>query len=118
MSESIHRRVLMSLYHERYIPGHPMWQDIVVHGTDQKDVEAILKIGLVPGGIYESELKRRSEIHLVTSVVKKGKTPGVRKGSSAYIYVNMRQMYNNGIESFYSKATGVIFTRGENGHRT
>jgi RNA:NAD 2'-phosphotransferase (TPT1/KptA family) len=87
----------MSLYHERYIPGHPMWQDIVVHGTDQRDVEAILKIGLVPGGIYDSELKRRSEIHLVTSVVKKGKTPGVRKGSSAYIYVNMRQMYDKGI---------------------
>ena len=80
-----------------------MWQDIEVHGTNQRDVDAILDIGLVPGGIYESELKRRSEIHLVTSVVKKGKTPGVRKGSSAYIYVDIKRMHEDGVESFFSQ---------------
>ncbi len=100
MSESIHRRVLMDLYRDRYVPGHPTWQDSVIHGTDHREVPSILDIGLVPGGIKSSELKRRSEIHLVTNVVKRGKTPGVRRGSSAYIYVDMKRMYEDGIELF------------------
>ena len=102
----------MDPYRDKYVPGHHMWQDIAVHGTNHKDVDGILDIGLVPGGIYVSELKRRSEIHLVTSVVRKGKTPGVRTGSSAYIYVDMKRMDKDGVEFFFSEATRVIFTRG------
>jgi hypothetical protein len=56
--------------------------------------------------------KKRSEIHLVNRLVGTSKTPGVKKGSNAYIYLDTQMMYEDGIEMYYSEDTKVIFTRG------
>ncbi len=56
--------------------------------------------------------KKRSEIQLVNRLVGTSKTPGVKKGSNAYIYLDTQMMYEDGIEMYYSEETNVIFTRG------
>ncbi len=56
--------------------------------------------------------KKRAEVHLVNSHVASSKTPGVKRGSNAYIDLDTQMMYDDGIEMYYSEETNVIFTRG------
>ena len=51
---------------------------------------------------------------MVNALVTNGaKTAGVKKGSDAYVKLNARQMYDDGIVMYISEESEVIFTKGE-----
>ena len=48
---------------------------------------------------------------MVNALVVDGvKSAGVRKGSNAYVKLNARKMYDDGIVMYISEESGVIFT--------
>ena len=114
MSEYTHCRVIQDLYRTRYTPEHPQWKDSCIHGTDKKFAQSIIDSGLICGGVQRKSADKRAEVHLVNALVGNGvKTAGVRKGSNAYVKLNAKQMYDDGIVMYISEESEVIFTKGE-----
>ena len=114
MSEKTYRRIVPEFYRTRYTPEHPKWMDSCIHGTDKRFVKSIIDSGLICGGVQRKGTDKRAEVHLVNALVTNGaKTAGVKRGSNAYVKLNTKRMYDDGIVMFISEESEVIFTKGE-----
>ena len=114
MSSNTYRQIVPELYRTRYTPEHPKWMDECIHGTDKRFVKSIIDSGLICGGVQRQGTDKRAEVHLVNALVTNGaKTAGVKRGSNAYVKLNTRRMYDDGIVMFISEESEVIFTKGE-----
>ena len=81
---------LNDLYRTPYNPQHRLWRNTAIHGTDVGACRSIVESGLICGGVKRTRNDKRAEIHLVNFIGGgSAKTAGVRKGSSAYVQLDM-----------------------------
>lgn len=77
--------------------------DICFHGTYNKCIPLIKKVGLKP--------MNRKHIHLTNSSYAKS---GIRDNCNALVFIDMKKAMDDGIE-FYESDNGVILTEGKDG---
>ncbi len=99
MSVPVYCRIIPDLYRSLYSPSHPKWCNTAIHGTKIEHCASIVDTGLICGGVQRQSEDKRAEVHLVNTIVSGShKTAGVRKGSDAYVQLDMLQLYKDGIK--------------------